>query len=204
MQFKNVNFPAGYLWAFSLPPTLSTSPLCLSPSRPVHDPPTPPPFHDFLRFWIFVGSSEPSWGKERKFDDSTAQLKFNVRWYVAAYNSCATIPLIQRILRNEIDYRRSAIKNYFSIYQDISPLSRYTVVHGRLGIHWLNTRRYTCFKFTISFRVRDTRPLVSLYVYSRGRNGRREKKKKKKKWERERGNRYYITTCAYYVTRENQ
>lgn len=60
-------------------------------------------------------------------------------------------------------------------------MSRYTVVHGRLGIHWLNTRRYTCFKFTISFRVRDTRPLVSLYVYSRGRNGRREKKKKEKK-----------------------
>lgn len=126
MQFKNVNFPAGYLWAFSLPPTLSTSPLCLSPSRPVHDPPTPPPFHDFLRFWIFVGSSEPSWGKERKFDDSTAQLKFNVRWYVAAYNSCATIPLIQRILRNEIDYTGGPWLKIIFPFIRIFPLCRDT------------------------------------------------------------------------------
>lgn len=56
----------------------------------------------FTIFSAFEFSWPGSRGRERKFDDSTAQLKFNARRYVVAYNSCA--PLIQRILRDEMDY----------------------------------------------------------------------------------------------------
>lgn len=131
MQFKNVNFPAGYLWAFSLPATLFYfSSLCLSPSRPA--PRSPSNTASFSRFSPLLNFRGQGRGRERKFDDSTAQLKFNARRYVVAYNSCATAPLIHRILRNEMDYtsgpRLKIIFPFIRIFPFCRDTQSYTVV----------------------------------------------------------------------------